>query len=54
MTYDHDFYAVVGKQCRTQVTNTITLYKLTNVFFYYLFSYSLVSFRFLTFQKYFF
>ena len=35
MTFDHDFYVVVGKQCRTekmrtQVTNTISLYKLTN------------------------
>ena len=31
-TFDHDFYFVVGKQCRkkmrTQVTNTISLYKL--------------------------
>ena len=32
----HDFYIVVGKQCRTEnmydvVTNTISLYKLTNV-----------------------
>ena len=30
-TFDNDFYVVVvGKQCRTQVTNTISLYKLTN------------------------
>ena len=33
-TLDHDFYFVVGKQCRTkmrtQVTNTISLYKLIN------------------------
>ena len=28
---NHDFYVVVGKQCRTRVTNTISLYKLTNV-----------------------
>ena len=33
-TFDHDFYVVVGKQW---VTNTISSYKLTNVFFYYLF-----------------
>ena len=35
MTFDHDFYVVVDKQCRTEnayVTNTISLYKLTNVF----------------------
>ena len=37
MTFDHDFYVVVGKQCRTEnayagLTNTISLYKLTNVF----------------------
>ena len=31
MTFDHDFYVVVGKQkLRTQVTKTISLYKLTN------------------------
>ena len=34
MPFDHDFYVVVVKQCRTgmrtQVTNTISLYKLTN------------------------
>ena len=35
MTFDHDFY--VGQQCRTEngyswVTNTISLYKLNNVF----------------------
>ena len=34
MTLYHDFYVVVGKQCRTekrtQVSNTISLYKLTN------------------------
>ena len=32
---NHDFYIVVGKQCRTemrtQVTNTISLFQLTNV-----------------------
>ena len=42
MTFDHDFYVVVGKQFRTEnayagLTNTISLYKLNNVFFYYLF-----------------
>ena len=35
MHLNHDFYVVVGKQCRTEmrrwVTNTISLYKLTNV-----------------------
>ena len=31
MTSDHDFYVNVGKQCRKE--NTISLYKLTNVFF---------------------
>ena len=29
-TFDHDIYVVVDKQCRTRVTNTISLYKLTN------------------------
>ena len=35
-TFDHDFYVVVGKQCRTEnaytqvTTNTISLYRLTN------------------------
>ena len=28
-TFDHDFYVVVQKM-RTQVTNTISLYKITN------------------------
>ena len=32
MTFDHNFYVVVGKQCFTWVTNMISLYKLTNVF----------------------
>ena len=39
-TFDHDFY-VVGKQCRTENAceghkKNIFIYKLTNVFFYYL------------------
>ena len=35
-TFDQDFYVFVGKQCRlvrTRVPTTISLYKLTNVFF---------------------
>ena len=28
---DHDFHVVVSKKMRTPVTNTISLYKLTNV-----------------------
>ena len=35
MHLNHDLYVVVGKQCRTEngtrVTNTMSLYKLTNV-----------------------
>ena len=35
MYLNHDFYVVVGKQCHTKnaytVTNTISLYKLTDV-----------------------
>ena len=35
MHLNHDFYVVVGIQCRTEmrrrVTNTISLYELTNV-----------------------
>ena len=34
ITFDHNFYVVVGNQCRTEnayeVTNTISLYKLTH------------------------
>ena len=37
MTFDHDFYVVVGKQCRTENAyaghHTISSYKLTNIFF---------------------
>ena len=41
-SFDHDFYVVVGKQCRTENAyaghqHNIFIYKLTNVFFYYLF-----------------
>ena len=37
MTFDHNFYVVVGKQCRTEnayAGHKIFLYKLTNVFYY--------------------
>ena len=34
MNFDHDFYVVVGKQCRTEnayaITKTISLYKWNN------------------------
>ena len=40
MTFDRDFYVVVGKQCRTEmrtrVTNTISLYKLSNVLLFFI------------------
>ena len=41
MHLDNDFYFVVCKQCRTEmrrwVTNTISLYKLTNVLFLFIY-----------------
>ena len=42
MTFDHDFYVFDGKQCRTENAYaghqfTISLYTLTNAFFYHLF-----------------
>ena len=30
MDFNRDFYVIVGNQCRTWVTNTISLYKLIN------------------------
>ena len=46
---NHDFYVVVGKHCRTEmhtwVTNTISLYNLTNdLLFYFSVSYEIDKF----------